>query len=153
MQRFTRYCLLAIVVLAMTLLTISVGRRLVHRVAVRIALDSWDIPELADHLNRAGLKVQLRSPRQDGAILLNGFLTTTHKDWEELNRLGIDPGPSRIGEWRGIVYCERAGRGKLGPPHWEDHSLLAGSFLFYGDIELLERIRTILLQSEPLLAL
>lgn len=36
MERFTRYCLLAPVVLTMTLLAISVGRHLVHRVAMRV---------------------------------------------------------------------------------------------------------------------
>lgn len=152
MQRFSRYCLLTTVVLTITLLAISVARNLVHRAAMRFALNNWDIRGLADHVNRAGLNVQLHSPRKDGVISHNAFLTTTHKDWKELNLLGIDPGPSRIQEWRGIVYCERAGKGERGLPDWEDHSLVVGPFVFYGDTELLERIRAILVPSEPLLA-
>jgi hypothetical protein len=149
MQRFPRYCLISTAVLAMTVMTVSVGQRRGNRVAAPLSLDDLSMPTLADHLNRAGLTVQLHSPRKDGRIIYSAFLTTTHKDWEELNRLGINPGPSRIQQWRGIVYCERAGKGESGSPHWEDNSLVVGPFFFYGDAELLERIGTLLVPSAP----
>jgi hypothetical protein len=149
MEHFPRYCLICTAVLAMTVLAISVGQRRANRTATLPSLKDWDIPTLANHLNRAGLNVQLLSPSKDGSIALSAFLTTTHKDWEELNRLGINPGPSRIKEWRGIVYCERAGQGEPGSPHWENHSLVVGPFLFYGDAELLERIAVLLVPSAP----
>lgn len=149
MQRFPRYCLLSTAVLTMILLAVSIGQRLSNRAAAPLSIDDWDIPTLADHLKRAGLQVYLHSPRTDGAIFSNAFLTTTPKDWKELSRLGIDPGPSRIHQWRGIVHCERTGKGKLGPPSWEDHVLIVGPFLFCGDAELLERIRAILVPSPP----
>jgi hypothetical protein len=85
MQRFPRYCLLATAVLAMTLLAVSVGQRLGNRTAALESLDDWDFPQLADHLNRAGLTLQLQSPRKDGVFDRNAFLTTTPKDWDQLH--------------------------------------------------------------------
>jgi hypothetical protein len=98
-------------------------------------------------LNRAGLHVQLQSTSKDGVIDCTAFLTTTAKDWDDLNRLQKDP--SRLREWGGTVYCERVGgddRAYL--VHlWEDHCFVAGPFLFYGDAELLQRIDAILAPS------
>ncbi len=147
MKRFRRYGLLSTAVLAMTFLAFSVGQCLGPRASTQRSLDTWDIPELVDHLNRAGLHVQLHSPRKDGLIIHNAFLTTTQKEWDELNRLGINPGPSRVQEWCGIVCCERAGERELEHAHWEGHYLVVGPFTFYGDAELLGRIRAILAPS------
>lgn len=149
MQRFTHYCSSATLVLAMTWLAISVGQRLVQRAAMRRALENWNFPELAEHLNRAGLQVRIQSPQKDGRLAHNAFLTTTSKDWVALNRLGMNPGPRRIQEWRGIIYCERAGKSEPSFHHWEDHLLVVGPFAFCGDAELLERIRAILAPSAP----
>jgi hypothetical protein len=99
---------------------------------------------LGDHLNQAGLNVQLQSSQRDGAIHRNAYLTTAPRDWEALNRLSINPGPSRIHQWHGIVYCERDGRCKLESLDWEDHQLVISPFSFYGDAELLERIGILL---------
>jgi len=145
MRRFPRYCLLCTAALTMTALAALLIRHLGNRQDTPRSLDDWGIRELADHLNRAGLQVQLQSSRKDGAIFHNAYLTTTHKDWEELNRLGIDPGPSRIQKWRGIVYCERGGNGKLELPQWKDHLLVIGPFWFCGDAEFLERLGAILM--------
>jgi hypothetical protein len=144
MQRFPRYCLLSTAVLAWILLAAFLSGHLGNRAAAPRSLDDWDIRELADHLNQAGLNVQLQSPRKDGAIYHNAYLTTAPRDWEELNRLSINPGPSRIHQWHGIVYCERVGNGKLEPLDWEDHLLVIGPFSFFGDAELLERIDILL---------
>jgi hypothetical protein len=100
-------------------------------------------------LNRAGLNVQLQSTGKDGMFDRNAFLTTSPKDWDQLNRLGINPGPSRIQEWRGIVYCARGGESEPALPLWSDHSLVVGPFYFYGDAELLERIGAILVPPSP----
>jgi hypothetical protein len=133
----------------MTLLAVSVGQRLDQRATTLESLDDWDFPQLADHLNRAGLKVWLQSSRKDDVFDRNAFLTTTPKDWDQLNRLGINPGPSRIQEWRGIVYCVRVGESEPAFQLWSDHSLVVGPFYFYGDAALLERIRAILVPSSP----
>ena len=149
MQRFPRYCLLATAVLAMTLLAVSVGQRLGNGAAALESLDDWDFPQVADHLNRAGLEVRLQSPSKNGLLGHNAFLTTSPKDWEQLNRLRINPGTSRIQEWRGIVYCERVGKGEPRLQLCSDHSLVVGPFYFYGDAELLEHIRVVLVPSSP----
>src|SRR5262249_55096043 len=99
------------------------------------------------HLNRAGLEVRLRSPLKNGAIGQAAFLTTTDKDWDDLNHLYKHP--SRIQEWRGVVYCERVGHSEPILRLWGDHYLVAGPFVFFGDSELLERIRAILVPSAP----
>jgi hypothetical protein len=145
MRRFPRYCLLCTAALAMALLATSLSPHLGNHSAVPRSLDLWDLRELADNLNQAGLKVQLQSPRKDGGFFHNAYLTTSHKEWDELNRLGINPEPRRIHEWRGIVYCERAEKGKLELLNWQDQFLVIGPFLFYGDAELLERISAILM--------
>jgi hypothetical protein len=150
MRRFPRYYLLCTVGLAMSVLATSLSPHFGNREDAPRSLDDLDIPELAEHLNQAGLNVQLRSPRKDGAFYHNAYLMTTHRDWEELNRLSINPGPSRMHEWHGIVYCERGGKGKVEPPEWKDHLLVIGPFLFCGDAELLDRIGAILVPKDAL---
>lgn len=149
MCHFPRYCVFSTAVLAMILLAVSLKQRLGTRPAASRSLDDWDIRELADELKRAGLELRLLSTRRDGVIDHNAFLTTTDKDWDTLNRLGINPGPSRIPEWRGVVYCECS---RMQEPldligQWGGPSLAAGPFALYGDAELLQRIRAILVPS------
>jgi hypothetical protein len=148
MQRFPRYCLLTTAALAMILLAVSVGQRLGNRAAALRARADWDIPELADHLNCAGLQLRLRSSVKHGVIEWSAFLTTTDKDWRDLN--GLIKDSSRIHQWRGIVYCEReeASRGVI-LRLWDDYSLVASPFVFFGDPDLLERIRVILVPFAP----
>lgn len=149
MKRLTHYCLLSTALLAMTSLAVWLGQSLHTRMVEQRTLDDWDIPELADQLNRAGLQVQMQSTRKDGMIGRNAFLTTTDKDWDELSNLRKDS--SRIQEWRGTVYCEHV-RGHdpaelicLGEDHW----FVASPFIFYGDAELLQRISAILAPLAP----
>ena len=147
MHHFRRYGLLFTALPAMTLLAISLGHRLGNPVPDQRSLHDWDIPELADHLNRAGLQVRLQSTRKDGVIGSTAYLTTTAKDWDDLNRL--QKVPSRLREWRGTVYCEHVGgddRAYL-VRLWGDHCLVSGPFIFYGDAELLQRIGAILAPS------
>lgn len=149
MQRFSYYYILSTMVLASTVMAVSFSRGLRNRSDSPPALEGWDIRKLTDHLNRAGLAVRLRSTQKDGTLGATAFLTTTDKSWEELNRLVKDP--KRIAEWRGTVFCERAeyeGRDGL-LRLWKGHCLAAGSFVFYGDDELLERIRVLLLPLVP----
>jgi hypothetical protein len=90
MQRFPRYCLLSTAVLAMTVLGVSLSQRLSTRASTLRSLDEWNILELADHLNLAGLAVRLCRTSKDGMLAETAFLTTTDKSWEELNRLVKD---------------------------------------------------------------
>jgi hypothetical protein len=145
MKRFPHYCLLSASVLTSLFLAMSLGQRLGHRtVDSPPSLDGWSIPELVDYLNRAGLAIRLRSSYKNGALGHTAFLTTTDKTWDELNDLRRFP--NRIHEWRGTVFCEQR-RGNSEPlfEQGSDHYLVAGSFAFFGDAELLERIGDILI--------
>jgi hypothetical protein len=148
MLRFPRYYLLSTAVLFMTLLVYSVGQRFSHRATSLRLLAKCDIPELADHLNRAGLQVRVRSSLENGEIGRCAFLTTTDKEWNELNPLLKDS--SSIQQWHGTVSCERRGeKSELAFDVCDDHYLVAGPYLFYGDAALLERIRVALAQPTP----
>jgi hypothetical protein len=141
MQRFYRFSFLSTTLTALSLLAVSFGQRLDHRATVLRSLQTWDIPELADHLNRAGLELRMLSPQKNAPILRTAFLTITDKEWDGLNPLIKDP--SRFQAWRGTVYCERVMTKDAGElaVEWGDPCLIAGPFVFYGDVELLDRIR------------
>ncbi len=147
MHHFPRYCVLCTALLATTVLASSLGPRLSNRADLWRSIDDWSILELADHLNRAGLQVRLRSTSKDGGIGQSVFLTTADKTWEELNHLS--KAPSRLQEWRDTVHCMRGGEGDPVLWQWGDHCLVAGPFIFYGDAGLLERIAAILAPSVP----
>jgi hypothetical protein len=149
MQRFPRYCLLSTTVLALTLMALPLGQHLRNRTDPPLTLDGWDIRELAEHLNRTGLAVRLRTSQKDGTLANTTFLTTADESWEELNRLVKDS--KRITEWRGTVFCERAEKEEREwlLRLWKGHCLAAGPFVFYGDDELLERIGDLLAPFAP----
>jgi hypothetical protein len=117
------------------------------------SINDWGIVELADQLNRIGVKVQLRSTQQNGTIGQRAFLTSTDKDWHSLNALKKDP--NHIGAWRGVLYCERVGEGDAThlTNQWGYHCLAVGPFLFYGDADLLRQVRDALLAFAPSTAL
>lgn len=150
MRHFPRYCVLCTALLTTTVLASSLGPRLSNHADLWHSINDWNILELADHLNRAGLQVRLQSTSKDGAIERSVFLTTAHKTWEELNYLSKCP--SRIQEWRGTVYCGRVGEGYPVLCQWGDHCLVAGPFIFYGDAELFKRLAAILAPSVPRVA-
>ncbi len=106
------------------------------------SIDDWSIVELVAHLNRMGVDVQLRSTQQDGTLGQAVFLTTLDKSWPRLNALNKDA--QRIGEWRGVLCCERVGHHSPAAHLYRDRGLEIGPFLFYGDAELLQRVRTAL---------
>lgn len=148
MQRFARYSFPAAVMLATTLLTVSVGPRLLQRAVMQHRLNNWNILELADHLDRAGLKLRLCSTRKDGVLTRFVYMTTTDKTWDELSSLRRNDSRS-FREWRGTVYCERTNNDwRLAFDLRDEHYMTAGPFVFYGDTELLERIRALLMPLE-----
>jgi hypothetical protein len=156
MPRFTRYGLCFASVAAMALLIVAVRKQGADSTSASRAIDTWDIPELADHLNRMGIQVRLRAISRDGPLTRDGlltdsaYLTTTAKEWIDLNSLCKDP--KRIRKWRGTLYCERIGERDVAHfyiEQWGDHCLLVRPFLFYGDPELLERVRNALASIAP----
>jgi hypothetical protein len=111
-------------------------------------LDDWDFSELAEHLHHSGVEVRLRSTREDGAFDRTVFLTVIDKDWNDLNALNKDA--RRIREWHGVVSCERMGENVTRATHvLGDRCLVVGPFLFYGDAEMLQRVRTALAPLAP----
>ncbi|SRR5579884_595808 len=107
-----------------------------------LSIDDWSILELVAHLNRMGVNVQLHSTQQDGTLGQTVFLTTLDKSWLRLNALNKDA--KRIDEWRGVLYCERVGYHSPAAHLYRDRGWEIGPFLFYGDAELLQRVRTAL---------
>lgn len=148
MQHFARYSFPAAVVLATTFLTVSVGPRVIQRAVMQRRLNDWDVPALVEHLDRAGLKLRLCSPRKDGAITRFAYLTTTDKTWADLSCLRRNDSRG-FQEWRGTVFCERSNKDwQLAFDPRDERYLEVGPFVFYGDVELLERIRVLLMPSE-----
>jgi hypothetical protein len=151
MQHFTRYGLFFAALAAMTLLTVSVRKHSADSADSSRPIKEWDIPELAVHLNRMGVEVRLRAVPKKGPLIKSAYLTFTTKEWHDLNALNKDP--RHFQEWRGTLYCERVGEHDSSYliDQWGDRSMAVGPFLFYGDTELLDRVRTVLapLAADP----
>jgi hypothetical protein len=137
--------LLLLIALGLAGLAVGVGTRKTVPPPAGEPIQDWDIPKLVLYLNENGL--QLRSiPTQKGSdVHTTAFLTTTEREWNDLNRLSKDS--RRIDEWRGTLYCER-GRGEKQWQalirQWGDYCLVAGPFLFFGDPQLLDRVHVAL---------
>jgi hypothetical protein len=145
MRRSSRNILLCAPFVAITFLT-------VWRVQCRVPalpLDQWSIPQLVEQLNRAGLELRTAAVSKEGPFDQSVYLTSTERDWLDLNTLVKDP--KRIHEWRGIVYCARKTTNgtPMYPPECEPYSLEVGPFFFYGDTEMLARIAAALGQRGP----
>jgi len=153
MQRFSRYGWWSAAFVAMILLAF-VSRQLgLDARSSSHSIDDWSIVELADELNRMGVRVQLRSTQQNGTVGQTAFLTFTDKNWRSLNALKKDS--RHIHEWRGVLFCERVGERDAThlTNQWGNHCLAVGPFLFYGDAELLRQVRDALTPFAPATAL
>jgi hypothetical protein len=114
-----------------------------------VPFDEWDIPRMVAHLNDAGLQLRIVSTLKNGLVGQAVFLTTTSKEWQDLNRLPKDQ--KQIHRWQGTLYCESSSidsparsRWSEWSRQWGDCCLVAGPFFFYGDPELLDRVRAAL---------
>jgi hypothetical protein len=147
--------LLVPAVLAAAVLGGWIGRRRDDPATSAVPFDDWDIPRLVAYLNDVGLGLRMVSTMKHGGIVQTAFLTTTTKEWNDLD--GLPKHPKQNHRWRGTLYCERGqvrilGRaGRLFGDDWSDLTrqwgdccLVAGPFLFYGDRELLDRVRAAL---------
>jgi hypothetical protein len=109
------------------------------------ALNDWDIPQLVSYLNGNGLGLRLVPAQKGGASCQEAFLTTTDREWIDLNELPKIH--ERMHDWQGTLYCQRnAGGYDLSGQmdYWGDCCLAAGPFLLFGDRELLARVRAAL---------
>jgi hypothetical protein len=136
------------VLLVGALLAFTVGQRGRHPATPAVPLDDWDVPQLVAYLNEQGLGLRMLATGPHGVTDRTAFLTTTDREWADLNTLSKDP--RRIDRWRGTLYCERCpgGENRSDLIHqWGDRCLVAGPFLLYGDRELLDRVGAALLRS------
>jgi hypothetical protein len=144
MIRLARYGWPCAALVALTWLAIAIQLRGTDPAPPPPPLDDWDIPQLAEHLNRAGLPVRLLSTQKNGRIGYTAFLTMTDKEFDDLNALAkvLD----RIQQWHGTIYCERGGKNDSANllQQWGEYGWAAGPFVFYGDTQLLDRIRAAL---------
>jgi hypothetical protein len=113
------------------------------------AMREWSLADLTRHMASKGLRLRPVPTAWRGRIGQNAFLAARERAWEELNRLPKDP--AEIGRWSGVVYCERVtGAGTLDEEKesWGGRVLEIGPFAFFGDPDLLARIRAAL-PDEP----
>jgi hypothetical protein len=133
---------------ASVLLAASLGKRTASPTTPPLPLNDWGILELADHLHRAGIHLNVVPTAKGGVVQDTAFLTTTEKSWHDLNRLR--KGAKQLGPWQGILYCERLEIDQMRrvlADQWGDFGWTAGPFLFYGDPDLLARVRAVLLDA------
>lgn len=150
MQRFSNYGWWFVAFGIMVFLTVAFRQCGGDPMPSARSLDDWDLSELVEQLNLMGLKFRLRSTQQNGTLGQTAFLTVTDKDWHSLNSLQKDK--RRIHDWRGVLFCERVGESSAThlTDQWGEQCLAVGPFLFYGDTELLHRVRTALTPFAPL---
>jgi hypothetical protein len=137
---------LSALLLAGVVLAVWIGQRKYASTSPPVSLDDWDIARLVLHLNGQGLRLRAMATQWNGVIERTAFLTTTEKTWHDFNRLPRDP--QRIESWSGVVHCERGPGGEDWNAlieQWGDCCLVVGPFLFFGDRELLDRIRALLM--------
>ncbi len=124
------------------LLVVWLGSSRVEPASRGVPTVDWDIRRLAAFLNERGLELRVVATRRDSSPEASAFLTTTDKEWKDLNLL--IKGSGQKNKWRGTLYCEHDGVSGNWfdlPQQWGDCCLAAGPFLFYGDPELLARVR------------
>jgi hypothetical protein len=117
-------------------------------------LTRWDLPRLLEHLRARGVDLYATSPMKDGPIVDKVYLTTEPRDWPELQQLFRDN--DQIDRWRGVLFCERLNvqdDRTWDLQRWGDCCLVVGPFVFFGDRDLLARVRAALADScEPWVA-
>jgi hypothetical protein len=130
-----------VVVLVVASLLVADRVRRVHP-AADTRMDDWTVPELVDRLRQEGLELRVVPTQQDGTTRYNAYLTTTNKEWKELNlMLKV---PEQADQWRGTLYVERSHNADIRVQCWGDCCLVAGPFVFFGDRDLLARVRVAL---------
>jgi hypothetical protein len=108
-------------------------------------LEDWSVDDMVRHLEVRGLGLRAVPTSAGSARASNTFLTRGEIAWHKLPGLMKDP--ARMGEWQGIVFCERVGNpdtAEKRAENWGSAALQAGPFVFFGDPQLREEIRAAL---------
>lgn len=144
MRRSWRYIALCAPFMVAAFLMVPFGQRRAVPMPPSLPMEHWDIPQLVAYLNEVGLYVRVQPAQKNGQLGSGAYLTIGKTDWNELNHLTKDP--RQIARWRGVVYCERPRPIEAMDliRQWGEHCLAIEPFLFYGDAELLARIKTAL---------
>jgi hypothetical protein len=107
-----------------------------------VCMDDWDVRDLAGYLEGQGLRLHLYPTCAGGNASANAFLTTAERPGAEL--YGLVKDTRAMDRWAGVVYCERLrlpeNREEI-LQSWGDCGLRADPFVFFGDPDLLARIR------------
>jgi hypothetical protein len=85
------------------------------------------------------------------------WVCTRPRSREQLvSRLNYVCDPERVerGQWEGIVLCQSSGEGAVMEDefiaeHWGPYGMRIGRLVFFGDPDLLQRIRTAMTAAEP----
>jgi hypothetical protein len=115
-----------------------------------LPLESWTVPDLADHLSQKGLSLHVISTGASSRLEASAYLTVEPKTRTDLAALTKQKENGH--QWRGVVFCERPSNldrceGMI--RDGGDCCLVVGSFVFFGDARLLVRIRAALQSSPP----
>jgi hypothetical protein len=103
--------------------------------------------ELAERLRRSDQPLHV-VPMSDHSPEDGVYFCDRPRPREQLQWLRRSPEDAP--RWRGVVYCERAGKSFQVPEDqlesWGEHGLRVGPFVCFGDPALLERIRDAILK-------
>src|SRR5262245_18694117 len=72
--------------------------------AANPGLHAWDLPQALEHLRDQGLAFEVVSADGGDVVRHAAFLTTTKRDFVELNCL--PRARERLDRWDGVLYCE-----------------------------------------------
>jgi hypothetical protein len=87
----------------------------------------------------------MRPTAVTGSRRNTAYLSSTDKGWAELAKLFKVR--EKIADWTGILYVEKRGADSdwsITVALWGDCCLVVGPFVFFGDRELLARVRDVL---------
>jgi hypothetical protein len=98
------------------------------------------LADLIWKLHDKGLEFRVVSQRPDGLWDEDAFLTTTHKTLRELTKWPVNS--DFADRWAGTIVIMRRSDDELGDASW-----VYGDFVFFGDKELLDKVRHCLLED------
>jgi hypothetical protein len=106
------------------------------------AINNWSMADLLRHAQSRGLRLHPTPTGLGRPLHRNAFFSERDTTWDRLNVLPKDP--AAIARWAGVVYCERVtelGVTEEEVESWGEYALAIGPFVFFGDPELLARLR------------
>lgn len=98
--------------------------------------------DLAGRLKERLPGIHVISPRADGEFCNGAYLCGSAHKREDLDLAWLRRQPEWAAHWTGVVFCDRMGsQTQTYTTGWGDNGLQVCPFLFFGDAELIARIR------------